>query len=127
MYNRFRSQIADAYFKKINKNKNIKSYSAGIVAGNSISSNVKKIGEKLGFKVNGKPKGIKESLLASIDLLVIVADNVPESLFERNVRKLMKWDVPDTCQEDLNNIEKISRHIMKRVDELNKILEGKVK
>jgi protein-tyrosine-phosphatase len=123
MYNRFRSQVADAYFKKINKNKNINSYSAGIVAGNPISPNVKKVGEKLGFKITGKPKGIKESLLDSIDLLVIVADNVPESLFKGNARKLMRWSIPDTDQTDMESIERISRVIMKKVDELNKILK----
>jgi len=124
-YNRFRSKVAEAYFRKINKNKNIKAYSAGILAGNPISPNVKKIAGKLGFKITGKPKGIKESLLDSIDLLVIVADNVPESLFESNVRRLMRWNIPDTNQNDMESIERISRAIMKKVDELNKILNEK--
>ena len=117
--------MAEAYFRKINKNKNIKAYSAGILAGNPISPNVKKIAGKLGFKITGKPKGIKESLLDSIDLLVIVADNVPESLFESNVRRLMRWNIPDTNQNDMESIERISRAIMKKVDELNKILNEK--
>ena len=33
-YNRFRSRVAEAYFKKINKNKNISVKSAGIIKGN---------------------------------------------------------------------------------------------
>ena len=122
-YNRFRSQIAEAYFRKINKDKSIKSYSAGVIMGTFIAQSVKKIGKKLGIKLNGKPKGISEKLLNGIDLLVIVANDVPEQVFESSARKLIKWNIPDTSQNDLSNIERISRMIMKKVDELNEILK----
>ncbi len=121
-HNRFRSQIAETYFRKINKNKKIKSYSAGIIIGTPIAKSVKQIGKKLGLKINGKPKGLKEKLLKSIDLLVIVANDVPESLFESKVRKVMVWKIRDTSQSDLCEIEEISRQIMKKVDELQEII-----
>jgi len=122
-HNRFRSQVAEAYFKKINRNKNIKAYSAGIFAGSFIAESTKKVGKKLGMKINGKPKAMSEKLLKSIDLVVIVANDVPESLFEEKAKKIMVWKIPDTSQSDLQGIERISRMIMKRVDELNRILK----
>ena len=124
-YNRFRSQIAETYFRKINRDKTIKSYSAGIIIGTPIAKNVKDIGKKFGLKINGKPKSIREKLLKEIDLLIIVANNVPEQLFETKTRKLIKWNIPDTSQGDLCDIERISKMIMKKVDELNKQLEDK--
>jgi len=124
-YNRFRSQVAETYFRKINKNKNIKSYSAGVIDGTFIAKSVKNIGKMLGLRINGKPKGINEKLLKEIDLLVIVANDVPKSLFDGKVEKLMKWNIPDTSQDDLYNIERISKMIMKKVDELNETLKGK--
>lgn len=124
-YNRFRSQIAESYFKKINKDRSIKFSSAGIIIGVPIAKSVKQIGRKLGLKISGKPKGIRENLLGEIDLLVIVANDVPEQLFETKTRKLIKWNIPDTSQGDYCNIERISRMIMKKVDKLNKILGNK--
>lgn len=124
-YNRFRSQIAENYFRKINKNKNIKSYSAGIIIGNPVADSVKAIAKKFGFSVNGKPKGIQEKLLKEIDLFVIVANNVPASLFKNITKKVVVWKTPDTSQDNYKAIEQISKGIMKRVDVLVKSLKGK--
>lgn len=123
-YNRFRSQIAEAYFKKINKNKNIKSYSGGIIIGVPIARSVKETARKLGFVINGKPKGIPETLLKELDLLVIVANNVPSSLFRNYVKKIVVWKIPDTSQDNDKAIERISRGIIKKVGELVKSLRG---
>ena len=122
-YNRFRSQVAERYFRKINKNKSIKSYSAGVIKGTFIAKSVKDIGKKLGINLSGKPKGINEKLLKDVDLLVITANDVPKQLFEKKTRKVIKWNIPDTSQDDLCNIERISRMIMKKVDKLNETLE----
>jgi len=124
-YNRFRSQVAERYFRKINKNKSIKSYSAGVIKGTFIAKSVKDIGKKLGINLSGKPKGINEKLLKDVDLLVITANDVPKQLFEKKTRKVIKWNIPDTSQDDLCNIERISRMIMKKVDKLNETLEKK--
>ncbi len=117
-YNRFRSQVAEAYFKKINQNKNIKAYSAGIIEGEFVAKNVKIIGKKLGINVSGKPRGVSERLLKQIDLVVIVADNVPKRIFFGGTRKVIKWRIPDTSQKNLEGIEIISKNIMKKVDKL---------
>ena len=124
-YNRFRSQIAESYFRKINKNKNIKSYSGGVIIGIPVAESVKAIAKKLGFSVNGKPKGIPETLLKEIDLLVIVANNVPASLFKNTTKKVVVWKTQDTSQDNYKAIEEISRGIMKRVDGLHRKLIGK--
>jgi protein-tyrosine-phosphatase len=124
-YNRFRSQIAEAYFRKINKNKNISFSSAGVIIGGPIANIVRKTAKKLGFKISGKPKGIEESLLERTDLVIIVADNVPASLFKTRVKDVIVWNIPDTTQLDKKEIEKISRQIMKKIEELNKKLERK--
>jgi len=42
-YNRFRSQIAEAYFNKLNKNKSIKVYSAGVIKGWPIAKTTKRL------------------------------------------------------------------------------------
>jgi protein-tyrosine-phosphatase len=112
-YNRFRSQVAEAYFKKINKNKNIEAYSAGIFIGKPIADSVKKISKKLGFKILGKPKGIQETLLERIDLVIIVANNVPPYIFRAKSKNIIQWKIPDTSQGDLESIERISRQIMR--------------
>jgi protein-tyrosine-phosphatase len=122
-YNRFRSQIAEAYFRKINKNKKISFSSAGVIIGKPIADVVRQTAKKLGFKIKGKPKGVEESLLERTDLVVIAADNVPASLFTTRVKEVIAWDIPDTGQSDKEGIEKISRQIMKKIDELNKRLE----
>ena len=62
---------------------------SGLFAGADIAETTKKAGKKLGIRVSGKPKGISEKLLKKIDLIVIVADNVPEELFEGKARKIM--------------------------------------
>jgi len=124
-HNRFRSKIAEAYFNKINENRGIQVYSAGVLIGTLIAKSVKQVARKLGFSVKGKPKGIKDKLLKEIDLLVIVADDVPEELFKKKVEKIFVWNIPDVEQSNLDKIEEISRKIMERVDELNVILKGK--
>lgn len=123
-YNRFRSQIAENYFRKINKNKNIKSYSGGIIVGIPVAESVKAIAKKLGFSINEKPKGIPETLLKEIDLLVIVANNVPASLFKNITKKVIVWKTPDTSQDNYKAIEEISRGIMKRVENLHRKLKN---
>lgn len=124
-YNRFRSRIAEAYFKKINVNRNIQASSAGIIIGEPVPKTVKQIARKLGFVINEKPKGIREKLLNETDLVIIVANNVPKALFSPRVKKIIVWKIPDTSQSDVKSIEKISKGIMKRVKELNKKLEVK--
>lgn len=119
-YNRFRSQVAEAYFKKINKNKNIRATSAGLFQGIPVAKNVINIGKKYGMKISSKPRGIRETELVGADKIIIVADDIPRHLFTttRFDKKVVVWKIPDTSQSNEKGIEKIIKKIMKKVDKL---------
>lgn len=122
-YNRFRSRVAKAYFDKINKNRNIKTDSAGIFKGNSVNKKTIDIVKKFRLNISGKTKGISVSLLKKQNLIVIVADNVPPSLFERRyMKKLIVWKVPDAKEGDQKTIKETFKMLTK-IDKLEKSLE----
>jgi len=126
-HNRFRSKVAEAYFKKVNKNKNIKAESAGIFVGYGPARNVLRIGKKLDLKLTKKTKGLMDTDFwnKKFDLLVIVANNVPKSLFKGKIEKIIVWKIKDTSARDVKGIERIMKEIFKKVDKLVKRLENK--
>ncbi|MEK6875417.1 MAG: hypothetical protein AABX30_01925 [Nanoarchaeota archaeon] len=117
-HNRFRSKIAEAAFKKINKNKNLKVSSAGVFKGFPTENIVVKIGNKFGLKIPKKTKGLIEKEIYKVDLLIITANDVPASLFKNKVKKIIVWKIPDTSQNNIRKIEEIIRIIIKKVDKL---------
>jgi len=123
-HNRFRSKVAEAYLKKINKNKRIQVVSAGVFKGNPISNNVISIGKKLGINIIHKTQGLKSKGMNRIDLLIIVADDVPVSLFKGKVKNIIVWKINDTSETNKIRIEKTMKEIFKKVDSLNKDIEG---
>ena len=63
-HNMFRSRVAEAYFKKINRNKNIVADSAGIIRGRyPLVQKEINATKSCGIDIIGKPKGL------SIDLI----------------------------------------------------------
>ena len=50
-YNRFRSVIAEGFFKKYNKNKKHKAKSAGLIIGTPMNREVKKVARDLKIKI----------------------------------------------------------------------------
>ena len=117
-YNRFRSKIAEAVFKKHNKNKNIRVKSAGIIKGAPLNRTQKLVGKKMGYPIGNPPQGMSTSLLKWQDTLVIVANDVPASLFKDNRKygkKLIVWKIPDDDWGHEKNIEKIIKKIEKKV------------
>jgi protein-tyrosine-phosphatase len=119
--NKFRSKVAEAYFKKTNKNKNIKVDSAGLFEGGLGNKNANSIIKKLGINIKGKPRTISNKLLTKQDLVIIVADNVPKNIYDKKYCKnLIKWRIEDTEKISKNRIEKIVKKIIKKVDKLNK-------
>jgi len=121
-HNRFRSKIAKAYFKKINKNKKIHITSAGIFKGTPVSKTVVDIGKEFGLRISKQTRGIREDELVEADKIIIVADDIPKSLFnfKRFGKKISVWKIKDTHQNDRENIEDRVKKIMKNVDILNK-------
>lgn len=116
-YNRFRSQIAKAYFNKINKNKSIKADSAGIIYDKPTNKKQKATAKKFGIILKDKPKLLNLNLLKDQDLIVITADDVPKMLF--NKKKVLIWKIPDSVYS--------IKLIMKKTKQLVKKLEKKWK
>ena len=126
-YNRFRSRIAEAYFNKVNKNKNIVAESAGVIEGFlPLDKNQIKTAEKFGFSILGKPRTTSMEMLRDFDKIIIVANDVPKSIFSYFLYKdkVIKWNIPDVVEgKSIDENEKIVKKIIKKVDELNKKLE----
>jgi protein-tyrosine-phosphatase len=125
-YNRFRSRIALAYFNKINKNKNIKAKSVGLIKGQPLNPFTIRIAKGFGFDIKGKIQGLTSKLMAWQDVTVVVADDVPPQVFDKNKKygkKVIVWKIKDVAGTNIFGIKKIIKSIMTRVDMLNKQLE----
>jgi protein-tyrosine-phosphatase len=123
--NKFRSRVAECYFKKINKNKNIKAESAGLFEGSPNKKKTINILKKIGIKIKGKPRSMSNKLLREQDLIVIVADNVPKSIFiPKYVKKVIKYPIKDGKKGDETSSIEIAKKVMRKIDKLNKIIES---
>ena len=123
-YNRTRSKVAEAYFNKINKNKNIKVASAGVIKGRPTGKKDLILSGKFGLKIKKKTKSVKENdLRKGIDLLIIVANDVPVSLFKNNVKKVIVWKIKDGKYQ--KKYEDLYEQIIEKVNALIKKLEKK--
>ncbi len=125
-YNRFRSRVAEAYFKKINKNKKIKAESAGIIRGQYPLSSVQvKIAKEYGLNIEGKPKSLNINQLNSANKIIVVADDIPRIVFNypRFKNKLIMWKIKDEWDGNAKNNRKIIEQIIKNVKRLVKGLK----
>ena len=125
-YNRFRSKLAEAYFKKINKNKKIKVSSGGLFWGTPTDKNAIRLAKEFKIKLSGKPKGIRYKSLKKQDLIVIVANNVPKKIFKyrnRYPRKVIVWRIPDELKTNEEIIKREIKPLLKKLEKLNKQLE----
>ncbi len=126
-YNRFRSRVAEAYFNKINKNKEIQALSRGIIRGDyPLAKNEVAIAKENGLDISGRPQGLDVDLLKKTDLIVIVADNVPKQVFYTTFKhRVIKWRITDIEHGDGKDlIEGKVKKIMAKVDKLSKKLEN---
>jgi protein-tyrosine-phosphatase len=126
-YNRFRSRIAESYFNKINKNKNIKATSRGVIRGDYPLNRMEVgVAKKFGIDISGKPQAMDIELLRKIDLIIIVADNVPKDIFYTTFKKrILLWKIKDIEHTDGKDlIEKKVKKIMKKVIRLSRKLEN---
>ena len=128
-YNRFRSQIAEQFFKEYNKDKNISARSAGIFKGlyplDKTESNSAK---EFGIEIKKEPEAISIEVLRNIDVVVIVANDVPKELFlyeGRYLQEVEKWEIPDNFDGNQDRIKRIIRKIELNVKDLIKKLENK--
>lgn len=114
-HNKFRSKYAEAMFNKYNKNKDYKAKSAGIIKEISLDSIQKKVGKKLGIIIKGHPHRINSKLMRWADIIVIVADDVLQSLFKKYKKRLIIWKLKDVKTNNEKEIEKTIKIIQKRV------------
>ncbi|MEK6926774.1 MAG: hypothetical protein AABW50_05860 [Nanoarchaeota archaeon] len=124
-YNRFRSKVAEAYFKKINKNKSIHVKSAGLIKGNPRKS-IKEL-KRFRIKLKGPPHGLTSKLMAWQNITIIVADNVPSQVFDKNKKygkKVIVWKIKDAEKSQTNEKVIAIKQIIKKVDLLVKQLEN---
>lgn len=125
-HNRFRSKVAEALFKKYNKNKKIKVKSAGTSPDYIlVAKNVTKVLKVLGAnKINRKPKKINQELIDDSDLIVIVANNInKKELGDIKGKKIIIWKIKDTSQHDYLGILKRANLIEKRIKKLVSMLK----
>ncbi len=120
-YNRFRSVFAEAFFKKFNKNKKIKVRSAGIIQGNPLSPEIIALGKKHNLVLKRGPRGLTSKLIKWQNLTIIVADDVPATIFDKNKeygKKTIVWKIPDWKKDNLKEANAIADSIEKKVKEL---------
>lgn len=129
-YNRFRSKVAEIYFKSINKNTNIKIKSRGIIEVNKPLDILERrrniyLKKTFGFVLNAKSISVDVKSLLWADKIIIVADDVPRILFnsEKWKEKVEVWKVPDENADDERNINKSVKFIIDKVNKLNKELK----
>ena len=120
-HNRFRSKVAEAIFKKLNKNNNIFVESAGTIGSiNPTNPNVIYIMKEKNYSIEGLPKKI-DSLndVKDYDLIVIVADDVDRGFFNgKSKGRIIQWHISDCEESDVNKIRETVNMIELKVKKL---------
>jgi len=128
-HNRFRSRVAEAYFNKIKPRKNIATRGGGLIVGTYPLDKTELIAaKKLGLNINGKPQALTMQKIIWADLTIIVANDIPSSLFDyyrkRYKKNIIIWQIQDiTPGQGVKDAEVIIKKIMLRVDDLVKSIK----
>jgi protein-tyrosine-phosphatase len=124
-YNRFRSKIAEAFFKKYYPGNEYSVMSSGVLPGHyPLEKNQIIAAKKFGIRLSGRPKPTTTDLLRKIDMMIIVADDVPVDLFNNAHfgRREERWEIRDNTLETKKTAEEvileIEQHVKKFVREL---------
>jgi len=119
-WNRFRSKAAEALFKKINKNSKFKVKSGGLFPGVPVTKDIIQAGKNIGIKISKKQSGLPHKLLMWSDYVIIVADDVPTSIFKEVVKndgkKVMHWKLKDIQGTNIEKREKIMLQIKRKIE-----------
>jgi len=123
-HNVFRSRIAETLFNRLNKNLQFKAKSAGIIIGQHPNKNQADVIKKRGIEIKGNPAGLSIKLLDQQDIVILVANDVPPSIFPKKyTKKLIVWKIPDVTNGDKREIDRVIRLIEKGVKDLIKKLK----
>ena len=113
-HNIFRSRIAEYYMDKTKFNVS----SGGLFApGGKLHPMQEKVINKLGI-VLSESTPISFTTLRNTDILIIVADDVPSSLFDSVLygeMEIINWIIPDVLNGEQKDIEKTIKLIEKKV------------
>ncbi|MEK6912889.1 MAG: hypothetical protein AABX26_02950 [Nanoarchaeota archaeon] len=126
--NRFRSQIAEQFFKKYNKNKKISAQSGGLIRGSYPLYEPEVNTVKLfGINIDKVPESISVDLIKKkIDLVVITAWDIPKDIFMidgKYWQKVIKWEIKDDYTGNIENIKRIIGEIEVNIKNLIKELD----
>ena len=125
-HNSFRSKVAEAVFNKWYKGNKYQAMSRGLIPGHFIYPNTKNAVKSVGYNISGKPKSLMFNESKEADIIVIVSDNVPASIFT-NYKKMGKevivWKIKDTDAKETEKIKKITMEIENKVKQLIKKLK----
>ena len=125
-HNVFRSKVAEACFKKLNKNRDYIAKSAGLITIRTINPIQRKVCKWSGIIIKSPSRGISVELLKWADLIIIVANDVPPHLFSYDKRRETKsivWRIPDVFNNKEQDIEKVVSSIRKKIKSLIKNLK----
>ena len=123
-HNVFRSRTAEVLFNKYNKNKKYSANSAGLIKyekkdliGDKGYHAEKDAWKELGLKVNLNSKALDSSVLKNIDIVVIVADDVPKEIFNDKITKakVILWKIKDV-KSDYKNKHAVAMNSIKQID-----------
>lgn len=114
-HNRFRSKVAEALFRKLNKKDEVKS--AGIfldIAKQYVCENVKIALKKRGIEnIDEKARELNDYDLDWADKIIVVANNVNKNLFPENKTEI--WNVGDADENEKEKIEEIVSSIERKL------------
>ena len=123
-WNRFRSKAAEAIFKKINKSPKFKVQSGGLFPGVPVTEDIIKAGKNLGVEISKTQQGLPHSLLMWSDYIILVADDVPKSIFKEvqknDGKKVFHWRLKDIQGTDVKKREKIMIKIKEKIKDFLK-------
>lgn len=126
-HNRFRSKVAEALFNKLIKKrrmKNIRAFSRGTELDKErmyIAPEVKRALRKFGVrKVDNEPRKLTKSMIKRADIIIIAADNAD---VKASGKRIIKWRISDTSQDNYKEILRRTKDIEKRVKKLVNLLK----
>jgi protein-tyrosine-phosphatase len=128
-WNRFRSNSAEAIFNHLNKNQKHQARSGGLFPGVAVTDDIIIAGKKLGIKITKKQQGLNHKLLMWADKIIIVANDVPPSIFiqlkENDGKEIIKWDIKDVVGTNVDKRKTTLKEIKNRVEKLLRNLNQK--
>jgi protein-tyrosine-phosphatase len=124
-HNIFRSRVAEEAMKRIS---NHDITSGGVIRyDGNMTKEQREVCKEFDLILPNQSKTLDLGNLRAQDLIIIVADDVPQAIFnhpEYNLKEIRRWEIKDIDSRYLEkkNIRNIVGEIIRRVEELNEEL-----